>query len=416
MTADFKLDIHGTTMRLLLPAAAGLALAALAGCAHDARSPADDTRARAERIAAQHIIVDTHIDLPYRLMNSPADVTAALDSGDFDYPRARAGGLDAAFMSIYTSASLEAEGGSFERAEALIDIVEGIVADAPDKFAIALSPADVRAHFAAGVLSLPMGMENGSPIEGELSNVQYFYDRGIRYITLAHSLSNHLADSSYDDNRVWRGLSEFGAAVVDEMNRLGIMIDVSHLSDEAFWDVLEQTSAPVIASHSSARHFTPGFERNMSDAMIEALAANGGVIMINFGSAFLTDRARAYGEARRDALAAWNDEHADAADDSARERFLADYEAVHGPYPFATLEDVLDHIDHVVALVGVDHVGLGSDFDGVGDTLPLGLKDAAAYPNLVEGLLRRGYAEEDIVRMLGENLLRVWAEVEQAAS
>lgn len=395
--------------------AAGLVLTFLAGCAPDTGTPADDRAAQAARIAHEHVIVDTHIDLPYRLLTSPADVTDRLDSGDFDYPRAREGGLDAAFMSIYVSASLETEGGSFERAETLIDSVEAIVAAAPDKFAIARSPADVRAHFDAGLISLPMGMENGSPIEGKLSNVQYFYDRGIRYITLAHSLSNHLADSSYDENRLWDGLSDFGAEVVDEMNRLGIMIDVSHLSDEAFRDVLERTSVPVIASHSSARHFTPGFERNMSDEMIEALAANGGVIMINFGSSFLTDEAREYGMARWAALSALNDEHAGGADDATEAQFLADYEATHGPYPYATLDDVLDHIDHVVALVGIEHVGLGSDFDGVGDTLPIGLKDAADYPNLIEGLLERGYAEDDIVKILGENLLRVWAEVEQAA-
>lgn len=228
------------------------------------------------QLAASNIIVDTHIDVPYRLQEKPADVTIALDSGDFDYPRAKRGGLDVAFMSIYTPAELEADGGSFDLAEELIDSVEAIVSRAPDKFAIGRSVAEVRMHVEAGLISLPLGMENGSPIEGSLDKLAHFYNRGIRYVTLAHSLSNHLADSSYDEERRWGGLSDFGREVIAEMNRLGIMIDVSHLSDEAFWDVLKLSSAPVIASHSSARHFTPGFERNMSDEMIAAMAERGG--------------------------------------------------------------------------------------------------------------------------------------------
>ena len=153
-----------------------------------------------------------------------------------------------------------------------------------------------------------MGMENGSPIEGDLANLKHFYDRGIRYITLAHGLSNHISDSSYDDNKQWGGLSEFGEDVVREMNRLGIMVDISHVSDEAFWDVMEITTVPVIASHSSARHFTPGWERNMSDDMIVRLAKDGGVIMINFGSAFIIQTARDYGNARGEAYEPWLEE------------------------------------------------------------------------------------------------------------
>ena len=253
-------------------------------------------------------------------------------------------------------------------------------------------------------------------MDGDIANVEYFYDRGIRYITLAHSLSNHLSDSSYDENRQWNGLSEFGKDVVREMNRLGMMVDVSHLSDEAFWQVLDVSEAPVIASHSSARHFTPGWERNMSDEMIEALAEHGGLIMINFGSAFLTREAKEYSSARWAASAAFRMEHDDLAPDEARARFKTQWEAEHGPMPFASLEDVLDHFDHVVSLVGVDYVGIGSDYDGVGDSLPTGLKDVSSYPNLVEGLLRRGYNEADIRKILGENLLRVWGEVEDYAA
>ena len=392
-----------------------LSLALLAACERGA-PPAPDFAAEAQRIARESIIVDTHIDVPYRLIESAADVSQATDGGDFDYPRARAGGLDAAFMSIYTPAALEAEGESYEKAEELIDLVENIAATSGGKFAIATSPADVRNHFGQGIVSLPMGMENGSPIEGDLANLRHFFERGIRYVTLAHSLSNHISDSSYDENRQWNGLSEFGIEVVREMNRLGIMVDVSHVSDEAFRQVLAVSAVPVIASHSSARHFTPGWERNMSDEMIRALAENGGVIMINFGSAFITEEAQQYSSKRWPASTAFAEEHSELSREEAQAQFAAAWEAEHGPMPYAALDDVLDHFDHVIALVGVDHVGVGSDYDGVGDSLPTGLKDVSAYPNLVEGLLRRGYSEADIRKILGENLLRVWQAVEDYAA
>ncbi len=379
-------------------------------------SAATDIAARARAIAQDSIIVDTHIDVPYRLYEGWADVSRATDGGDFDYPRAVAGGLNAPFMSIYTPARLEEEGRSKEVAEQLIDIVNRIVSQAPNKFAIAVSPDDVEKHFAQGLISLPMGMENGSPIEGDLDNLGYFYDRGIRYITLAHGRSNHIADSSYDDNKRWGGLSDFGIEVVREMNRLGIMVDISHVSDDAFRDVMEVTAAPAIASHSSARHFTPGWERNIADDMIVRLAENGGVVMINYGSAFLTQAANEYSTARGDAFDAYVEEQGIEQSDEAREAFYAAYAKEHGAYPYATLEETLDHFDHVVELTSVDHVGIGSDYDGVGDSLPIGLKDVSSYPNLVEGLLRRGYGEDDIGKILGGNLMRVWREVEAVAA
>lgn len=375
-----------------------------------------DFAEEAKRIADSAIIVDTHIDVPYRMLEKPEDISAATDSGDFDYPRSVAGGLNAPFMSIYTQPELEADGGSRQAAEALIDIVEGFVSASPEKFAIARSPDDVRDHFNRGLVSLPMGMENGSPIEGELANVKYFHQRGIRYITLAHSLSNHISDSSYDKNRQWDGLSEFGVAVVREMNRLGIMVDVSHVSDDAFWQIMEVSAAPVIASHSSTRHFTPDFERNMNDEMIKALANNGGVLQINFGSSFISEAAQKYGMTKWAAGSAFIAEHPELDKEDALVQFNDLYVAKHGPFPRATLEDVLDHFDHVVALTSVDHVGIGSDYDGVGDTMPTALKDVSSYPNLIEGLLRRGYSEADIRKILGENLLRVWAAVEQHAA
>ncbi len=408
---------------------AALALTSLAACGPQpepeppaSEAPAEapaapvDAGARAAELAQAFIIADGHVDVPYRIQDEWQDVSVATDGGDFDYPRAVAGGLNAPFMSIYTPASLEAEGGSREMAEELIDLVNRIVTESPDKFAIALSPADVQAQFARGLISLPLGMENGSPIEGDIDNVRHFYDRGIRYITLAHSLSNHLSDSSYDDNKRWGGLSDFGMDVVREMNRLGIIVDVSHISDEAFWDVMELTDIPVIASHSSARHFTPGWERNMSDDMIRRLAEEDGLIMINFGSAFISEEARQYGSDRGDAYDAWLEEQGVEGTDERRDEFYDLYAETHGPYPYATLEQTLDHFDHVIELTGgTNHVGIGSDYDGVGDTLPVGLKDVSTYPSLVEGFIERGYSEDDIRKILGANLLRVWREVEAGA-
>ncbi len=388
----------------------------LAGCGSaDKDTPVSDNAALAREIARTSIIVDGHVDVPDRIALEWDDVTRTTEGGDYDYPRAVAGGLNAPFMSIYTAGELEAEGQSKAAAEHLIDLVEKIVATAPEKHAIARSPADIETHFANGIISLPLGMENGSPIHGDLANLKHFYDRGIRYVTLAHGLSNHISDSSYDTNRQWGGLSEFGVEVVREMNRLGIMVDVSHISDDAVLDVLEVTAAPVIASHSSARHFTPGWERNMSDELIVRLAENGGIVMINFGSMFISKAAWEYSTARREAYKQYREANGLEASDELEKSFVSTYAAEHGDYPYATLDQVLDHFDHVVKLTSVDNVGIGSDYDGVGDSLPTGLKDVSTYPNLIEGLLDRDYSVEEIRRILGGNLLRVWREVEAVA-
>ncbi|TDI70692.1 MAG: membrane dipeptidase [Bacteroidetes bacterium] len=397
-------------MKIRLLTALAVAFSAIACGTGETAEPSD----RAREIARTSIIIDTHIDVPYRLSEKWADVADATEDGNFDYPRAVAGGLNAPFMSIYTPSVLEAEGRSRIVAEELIDMVEGIVSAAPDKFAIALSTDDVRRHFDEGLISFPLGMENGSPIEGDIANLEYFYDRGIRYITLAHNLSNHISDSSRDDPQ-WDGLSLFGIEMVIEMNRLGIMVDVSHISDDAFWDTMEISHVPAIASHSTTRHFTPGWPRNMSDEMIVALADHGGAIMINFGSSFLSKEANTYRYGRRDAYRLHLSENQIEGSDEEEEAFNKTWEEDHGLFPFADLETVLDHYDHIIALVGIDHVGIGSDYDGVGDTLPVGLKDVSTYPNLIEGFIRRGYSDEDIRKILGENLLRVWGEAEAFA-
>jgi len=391
---------------------AAVSLLALTACsAEETRDMSGD----AKRIASETIIADTHIDVPYRLGHGWEDVSNATEKGDFDYPRAVEGGLNIAFMSIYTPAQYDGTEKAKPHAEEMIAIVEKMEADAPGKFRITHSVADAEKAFADGVIALPLGMENGSPISGDLANLDYFYKRGIRYITLAHSKSNEISDSSYDVNRQWNGLSDFGRDVVKHMNELGIMVDISHVSDDAFWQVMEIAAVPPIASHSSARHFTPGFERNMSDEMIKALANKGGVIMINYGSSFLTEAANQYGPAMDEAYLKHIADNGLTDSTDLKDQFETDYRAKN-PYPYATLDDVLDHIDHVVKIAGIDYVGLGSDYDGVGDSLPVGLKDVASYPNLVEGMLKRGYSEEDIKKVLSGNFLRVWRTTEAYAA
>lgn len=391
----------------LAPLALVCSATLLSGCTATANNKTAIHTSTAQQLAQQYIIIDTHIDVPYRLHKDWEDVTVATERGEFDYPRAQAGGLNAPFMSIYIPASYERTGGGYQLANQLIDSMEALVSRAPEKFAMAYSTQDVMEQFGSGKISLALGMENGTPINGKLENLQHFYQRGIRYITLSHSESNHIADSSYDLRRRWNGLSPFGKELIVAMNNIGMMIDISHVSDDAFYQAVELSKVPVIASHSSLRSYTPGFERNMDDDMIKALAQNGGVVQINFGSSFISMMANQYGALRK-AAALKAGVPNDAAFDQAFRK--------QQPYPFATLDTVLDHIDHVVKLVGIDYVGIGSDYDGVGDSLPIGLKDVASYPNLINGLLQRGYSNGDIEKILSGNFLRVWREVEQYAA
>ncbi|SIN95821.1 dipeptidase [Algoriphagus halophilus] len=388
----------------------------------DYTSMSDEERLKvATEIAHKTIMVDGHVDLPYRmkvggftLQREILDVSVRTDGGNFDYPRTKEGGLDAPFMSIYIPAgNQQIPGASKALADSLILMTERLTETFPDKFAMAYSPADIEANFASGKISLPMGMENGAGLEDDIANVEYFHKRGIRYITLTHGKANLIGDSSYDTVRLYNGLSEYGKQVVQEMNRVGIMVDVSHVSDETFLDALEVTKVPVIASHSSVRKFTPGFERNMSDELIQAMAKNGGVMMINFGGSFI-DSAYAAGSAKvREHIVNWLAENNLSRSDSAAQAYITQYTAANNPFP--TVQKVADHIDHVVALVGIDYVGLGSDFDGVGDSLPTGLKDVSMYPNLIAELLKRGYSEEDIEKICSGNIFRVWRAVEEYA-
>ncbi|HMJ50898.1 MAG TPA: dipeptidase [Polyangiaceae bacterium] len=376
--------------------------------------------AKAKDLTHKFIVLDGHVDLPWRLDESrdqdgsiSEDVSHRTPKGDFDWERAREGGLSAPFMSIYVPSKYE-NAGAKKIADRLIDMVTGFAQKWPDKFALAKSPSEVRTNFAAGKVSLAMGMENGSPIEHDLANVRHFHERGIRYITLTHSKDNHISDSSYDEKHTHKGLSDFGKQVVAEMNRLGIMVDVAHVADDTFWQVMDLSKVPVIASHSSCRHFTPGFQRNVSDDMLQALAKHKGVIQINFGSGFIDAQAqKQQDEMRKEVETILKSKGLDFGDAKAKP-ILAEFRASH-PHRFATVEQVADHIDHVRKLVGIDHVGLGSDFDGVGDSLPSGLKDVSQYPNLVRVLLERGYSEQDIEKVCSGNVLRVWQAVEDFA-
>lgn len=381
----------------------------IGGCSNDAAM-----KKQAYELAHEFIITDGHIDVPWRLDKGYEDLSVRTEGGDFDYIRAQEGGLDAPFMSIYVPSSYQETGGAKEKADSLIELVHRIANDHPDKFEVAYSPADVERQFAQDKISLPMGMENGAPIGDDLSNVAYFHKRGIRYITLTHAKDNLICDSSYDTTGTWGGLSPFGRTVVAEMNRVGIMIDISHVTDDVINQVLDMTQAPVIASHSSCRYFTPGWQRNMGDDEIKRLGENGGVIQINYGSSFVTQASQDKRKANGEKIEAYAKENGLEEDDEALEAYA---KKVNEDNPmYADITEVVDHIDHVVKLVGIDHVGIGSDYDGVGDSLPYGLKDVSSYPNLIFHLLKRGYSEEDIEKICYKNVWRVWNAVERVAA
>jgi membrane dipeptidase len=379
-----------------------------------------DARAQdaAQRLARDAVIVDTHVDAPGILMDKWADLGDEAKDREFDYPKARAGGLDVAFMSIYTSPKQDADGSAWHIANQMIDGVEALVQRHPGKFAILTSPGDVDRLRAGGRVLLPLGMENGAPLGDNLANVQFFFDRGVRYITLAHSANNRIADSSYALEKKWNGLSAYGRAVVREMNRVGIMVDVSHLGDASAKEAIALSSVPVIASHSAFRHFTPDFERNISDEVARLVAAKGGVVQVPFGTAFIDPASAADTQAHFRAINDFNKRNAElkalGKPEEDRKAFDKAWDEAHPPRQ-STLAQVLDQIDYGVKLLGVDHVGIGSDFDGVDGELPPELKTVADFPHLVAGLQARGHADADIRKILGGNLLRAWTAVEAGA-
>ncbi|MFZ1562316.1 MAG: dipeptidase [Saprospiraceae bacterium] len=376
-----------------------------------------DLKKHALYLAQKYIIADGHVDLPYRLKISNfrlekeyLGIPYQTNTGDFDFVRAKKGGLDAPFMSIYIPSKLQIEGGARELADSLINMVEYIAKNQPQYFAIARNPKDIIKAKKAGKIALPMGMENGAPVENDLSLIPYFKNRGISYITLTHAKDNKICDSSYDTTRTWNGLSPYGYRTLDEMQKNGIMVDISHVSDSTFYQTIRHVKVPVIASHSSCRKFTPGFERNMSDDMIRMMKINGGVIMVNFGSSFLDGTIDPYNDSLRTVYQSLMVEKGIIEDSDEGKIFKESFQKQY-PKLYSDVDKVADHIDHIVSLAGVEQVGFGSDYDGVGDSLPKGLKDVSDYPNLIYVLLKRGYSDKDIEKMCGGNLFRVWNKV-----
>jgi membrane dipeptidase len=387
----------------------------LSSLAYSQTKPDAFYKEKAIKLAHKYILADGHVDLPYRLKIKKfrlekefVGIPLESKEGDFDFKRAKEGGLDAPFMSIYIPSSYDTAGAQI-LADSLINMVNYIASENPNYFGVVKSPKEIKANFKKGIVSLPMGMENGSPI-ASLEDVQKYKNKGISYITLTHAKDNKICDSSYDTTHTWDGLSAFGEKVVLEMAKTGILIDISHVSDATFYDVLKIAPVPIIASHSSVRYFTPGFQRNMADEMITELGKKGGVIMVNFGSTFLDGKvAKLRNESQKEIKQLLDSKGIDPK--SAEAEKIADEYYAKNPKAFSDVNMVANHIDRIVQLAGIDHVGIGSDFDGVGDSLPTGLKDVADYPNLIAELLKRGYKDKDIEKICSGNIFKVWNQV-----
>ncbi len=351
------------------------------------------------------IIVDGHIDTPQRMLDARADISAGLPDGHIDIPRMQAGGLSAAFFSIWVSDSY-GPGTAFQRALALIAAVKQL-ADTNPAVELATTAEEVRAAVARGHVAALMGVEGGHAIENSLANLDSLYHLGVRYMMLTWNNGNDWAGASMDPRRRG-GLTAFGRQVVQRMNELGMLVDISHVSDSTFWDVIAATTKPVIASHSSCRALAH-HPRNLTDDQLRAVARTGGVVGINFFPAFLDDgfRARYAAQGRRlrpqlDSIRAhWKDQPG-----------LAEFEvdkfrAAHlDGLEVPGIERLVDHIDHAVRVMGVDHVALGSDFDGIA-VLPAPMNDVTSLPLLTRALEARGYGDSDVRKILGENFLRV---------
>ncbi len=399
-------------IRAALLATTAVALLAGAAAAQDAGE------ARARRILERTPLIDGHNDLPWALRQGhgsdphAVDLTANLDASTdlhTDIPRLRAGGVGGQFWSVYVPASLEpveAAKATFEQ----IDVVRRMVAAHPETFELATTADDIlRIHRRGRIASL-MGIEGGYSIDDSLGLLREFREAGVRYVTLTHSTTTTWADSATDAPK-WDGLSPFGEQVVKEMNRLGMMVDLSHVSEATMLDAMRVSEAPVIFSHSSARAVT-GHARNVPDRVLRMMPEDGGVVMVTFVPGFVNEQVRAWGAARsaEDArLRSLNP-----GDPAAVMTGLQAWTAAH-PAPRAGIDDVVAHIQHVRDVAGVDHVGLGGDFDGVG-SLPDGLEGVDAYPRLLAALMRNGWSEADIRKLAGENVLRVMRAVEAVAA
>jgi len=399
---------------------AAVSLAVLAGPALAQTQSGSDAagQERVMQILRRTPLIDGHNDLPWALRqgfgNDPYRVDLATNLAattrlHTDIPRLRAGGVGAQFWSVYVPASLEpveAAKATFEQ----IDTVKRIAAAYPSVFEIAVTADDIARIHKTGKIASLIGMEGGYSIDDSLGLLREFYDSGARYMTLTHSKTTTWADSATDAPK-WTGLSPFGEQVVKEMNRIGMMVDLSHVSEETMYDAIRVSTAPVIFSHSSARAVT-GHPRNVPDSVLRMMPANGGIVMVTFVPGFISEPVRQWGALRSaelSRLSALNQGDPDAV------KTGMDAWAAANPAPKATLDDVVAHIQHVRDVAGIDHVGLGGDFDGV-DSLPEGVESVEAYPRILAELMRRGWSEADIRKISGENLLRTMRAVERAAT
>ena len=363
----------------------------------------------AQNICESNIIIDSHIDWPEWVLNIPEDISKQTLSGDFDLVRANKGGLNAALSVIYVSSDYNVDEGR-KMVDSLLKLITYYPKTYPDKFALARNPDEVRKNFQRKQFSLPLCLENGSPIGKEIEYLKHLKDLGIVYLTLCHNKTNQISDSNFDTIRKWNGLSPFGFEVINELNHMGIMIDISHSTDSTVFQSLRYSKAPIIASHSSCRYFIPGFERNLSDTLIKAIAHKNGVVMVNFGSMFLDSICL------KNCNEAINWMSLNRVDIYSKEGtdFLQEFVKTHKVV--SNSKELVNHIDHIVKIAGIDYVGIGSDFDGIGPTQPSDIPDVSGYPVIVFELLKRGYSKEDIKKILSGNFLRVWNDVIEIAN
>jgi len=371
---------------------------------------------RAKQLHARAIVIDGHADTTQRLVfDRTFNIGARNPNGNVDIPRMKDGGLDALFFSIWVPGDVTGPI-AIKRALVQIDAIREAVRMHPNDLMFATSVADIRRAAAEHKIAALMGVEGGHMIDRDLRVLRDFAALGIRYLTLTHFKNTEWADSS-TDKPAHNGLTAFGKDVVRELNRLGVMVDISHVSDKTFYDAIAISTAPVIASHSSNRALT-NHPRNMTDDMLRALARNGGVAMINYHAGFISEEFRVASENRSgDIVARMAAMSKRCGGDEActtMEQERLDHDAMaSGQLPTVSWERIIDHIDHAVKVAGVDHVGLGSDFDGA--VMPLGMEDVSKLPRITDALLKKGYSEQDIDKILGGNLLRVLEQVEQVA-
>ena len=373
--------------------------------------------ARAKQLHDAAIVVDSHDDTTQRLMfDKTFDIAARNTTGNLDIPRMREGGLDALFFSIWVPSDVTGAE-AVKRAMGQITAVRQTVRDHPKDLVLATTAAEVRTAAAGHRIAALMGVEGGHMIADSLATLREYAALGVRYMTLTHFKNNTWADSS-TDMPAHNGLTDFGKDVVREMNRLGLMVDISHVADKTFFDALAITTAPVIASHSSCRAIA-NHPRNMTDDMLRALAKNGGVVMINYHAAFLSEPFRVASEKRSGnlvaAMAAMSKKCGGNEACTTLEGERLDHEAMaKGELPAVPWDAIIDHIDHAVKVAGIDHVGLGSDFDGA--TMPIGMEDASKLPRITDALRQKGYTGKDVTKILGGNILRVMEAVEREAA